>query len=289
MSGNVLVLGGMRLAMVLWGCIVLMPWSAHARGGVRDYILAARSLYEDLEYENALEQLSRARPFSTGPADEALLSLYEGCILADLGKQEASSAAFKTALYLQPDAMLPMKVSPKVVRRFESLRAQVKRSLAKRGDAPRREPEARPVPPVASAPSPQVMRASPAVPAAHVAPAVPVAEVSGVGGMRGRAWLPASVGGVLLVGSGVSYALALHERSRLRGEGEPFPSHQDVERSAARGRTYQSVSWGLMGAGVVGLGISAGMYLLGRSEEPEKVGLGVSTDGTSAFLFGRWP
>ncbi|WNG50849.1 hypothetical protein F0U60_47045 [Archangium minus] len=286
MSVNVLVLSGMRLTMVLVGCLLLMPWSAHARGSVRDYILAARSLYEDLEYENALEQLSRARPFSTGSADEALLSLYEGCILADLGKQEASSAAFKTALYLQPDAMLPMKVSPKVVRRFESLRAQVKRSLAKRGDVPRREAEARPVPPVVPAPSPQVMQASSAAP---VSLAVPVAEVSGVGGMRGRAWLPASVGGVLLVGSGVSYALALHERSRLRGEGPPFASLQDAERSAARGRTYQSVSWGLMGAGVVGLGISAGMYLLGRPEEPGKVGLSVSTDGTSAFLSGRWP
>ncbi|MFP2927372.1 hypothetical protein ACLESO_19675, partial [Pyxidicoccus sp. 3LG] len=123
-----LVLGG----VVLLGWLVLMPSSAWAQGAVRDYVRAARGLYEDLEFERALEQLSRARPFSTGPADDALLSLYEGVILADLGKLEASTAAFKAALYLQPDAKLPVKVSPKVAQRFESLRKQVKRDLAKR-------------------------------------------------------------------------------------------------------------------------------------------------------------
>lgn len=190
--------------MVLLGHLLLMPWSVHARGGVRDYILAARSLYEDLEYENALEQLSRARPFSTGPADEVLLSLHEGCILADLGKQEASSAAFKVALYLQPDAKLPMKVSPKVARRFESLRAQVKRSLTKR-DAQRRDVEVRSMPPVVSAPSPQAMQVPLATPVTP--PAASVMEVSGLAGRRDRAWLPASVGGVLLVaGGGLSNA-----------------------------------------------------------------------------------
>jgi hypothetical protein len=256
-----------------------MSVNVHAQGGVRDYVRAARGLYEDLEFERALEQLSRARPFSTGPADDALLSLYEGIILADLNKMGASTAAFKAALYLQPDAKLPVSVSPKVAQRFETLRAQVKRDQVKRG-AQYPDAVARPVPPAVSAPASQATQAS---------LAMPVTEVSGSSGMRGRAWLPATVGGVLLVGGGVSYALARSEHSRLRDNDASLATLQDAERSASRGRTFQAVGLGLVGAGLVGLGLSAGMYLLERPSEPAKVGFGVSTDGTSAFVFGRWP
>ncbi|MFP2934620.1 hypothetical protein ACLESO_57830, partial [Pyxidicoccus sp. 3LG] len=117
----------------------------------------------------------------------------------------------------------------------------------------------------------------------------PVEAVSWRSGLRSRAWLPATVGGVLLVGGGVSYALSRSERSKLRNGDASLATYEDAERSASRGRTLQTVGVGLVGAGVVGLGISAGMYLLGRPAEPGKVGLGVSTDGTSAFVFGRWP
>lgn len=106
--------------------------------------------------------------------------------------------------------------------------------------------------------------------------------------MRSRAWLPAALGGVLLVGGGVSYAMALSERSSLRNDDAGLATLQDVDRSVSHGRTYQTVSLGLAGAGVVGLGMAAGMYLLGTPSEPERVGVTISTDGTSAFVSGRW-
>jgi chemotaxis protein histidine kinase CheA len=93
------------------------------------YLLAASHLYENLEYERALEQLASARRFAHGVEDDVIIALYEGLILADLGKQEFL-AAFKAALFLQPDAKLPVKVSPKVEQDFEAVRAEVRKELA---------------------------------------------------------------------------------------------------------------------------------------------------------------
>ncbi|RKH17796.1 hypothetical protein D7V77_35220 [Corallococcus sp. CA041A] len=91
------------------------------------------------------------------------------------------------------------------------------------------------------------------------------------------------------MGSGVSYLLARGEQSKLRGDDKGLDSLDAVKRSASRGRTYQAVGLALAGAGVVSLGISAGMYLLGRSSEPQTLAIDASTDGTSAFVQGRWP
>ena len=76
------------------------------------YLAAAVRLYENLEYERALEQLERAKRFSRGADDDVLLALYEGVVRADLGEAEAARAAFKTGLLLDPEAKLPVKVSP---------------------------------------------------------------------------------------------------------------------------------------------------------------------------------
>jgi hypothetical protein len=107
--------------------------------------------------------------------------------------------------------------------------------------------------------------------------------------VRRHAWLPAAIGGALLAGGGGFYALAKGEQSKLRGDDASLVTPLDVERSASRGKTYQTVSTGLAGAGVLGLGIAAGMYLLGGPDTPQDLGLGLSTDGTSAFVYGRWP
>ncbi len=280
---------GAWLGMVLLSCLMLLPHEVHAqaRGKVQTYVLSARRLYEDLEYERALEQISRAKRFSRGDADDVLLSLYEGLILADLGRKDESTASFKAALFLRPDAKLPVKVSPKVEQQFEAVRQQVKRELAKQ-DA--QEPVAKaeplePTRPSASVKPPSVVP-TPQGPQTTVAP--PVEEASS-GALRSRAWLPATLGGVLLVGGGVSYALAKGEQSKLRDDDVRLATPQDVERTVSRGRTYQTVGLSLAGAGILGLGVSAGMYLLGGPSTQDEVGLGLSTDGTSAFVYGRWP
>src|SRR6185436_14754700 len=91
------------------------------------YVTAAARLYENLEYERALEQLDRARKLSKGIDDDVTVALYEGVIRADMAQDEPARAAFKTALYLRPDATLPVKVAPKVEQQFEEVRAAVKK------------------------------------------------------------------------------------------------------------------------------------------------------------------
>ncbi|MCY1021773.1 hypothetical protein [Pyxidicoccus sp. MSG2] len=267
---------------------MLVPSASQAqkRGTVEAYLLSATHFYEELEYERALKQLALARSVSGGVADDVLLSLYEGIILADLTRNEEADAAFRAALVLSPDAQLPAKVSPKVQVRFESMRQKVKsefRALAAKRAAVQVQPPAAEVPAATRgdvpAPAPSALSTPAAVPAAQVR----------AGDKRGsRAWLPAAVGGALVVGGGVSYALARGEWGKLQGNDASLATLKDVERSSSRGRTYQAVALGLAGAGIVSLGVSAGMYLLGGPSE-EAVSLGAATDGTSAFVFGRWP
>jgi flagellar biosynthesis GTPase FlhF len=92
---------------------------------------AATRLYEALEYEKALDQLRRARNLSLSADDSARVAIFQGLVLADLGKQEAATAAFVEGLSLNPEAKLPVKVSPKVQRHFEQLRAKTQGELAK--------------------------------------------------------------------------------------------------------------------------------------------------------------
>ncbi|MFP2905156.1 hypothetical protein ACLESD_08885 [Pyxidicoccus sp. 3LFB2] len=280
---TILLPRGILIAVALGGT-VLIPHRVHAQDevGLQDYIDAARGLYEDLDYERALERLAHARQFSTGPEDDALLSLYQGVILADFGKQNEARAAFEAALLVQPEAALPVKVSPKVTEQFENIRVQVKSELKARGRAAEVVPFA-PIEP-ARAPSAEVKLPEEARPGPGV-----TTQVAKSGGMRSHAWLPATLGGALLVGGGVSYALAHGEQSRLRRDDASLATLQDVQRTGSRGRTLQAVGVGLASAGVVGLGISAGMLLLGRPAEQARVELGVSTDGASAFVSGRWP
>ncbi len=107
-----------------------------AKGSFRTYFIAATRLYEKLEYERALEQLARAKELARGEEEDVRVALYEGIILADLGRRDEAKAAMRTALYLQPDAKLPVKVSPKVERDFEDLRREVWRELTAAQEKP---------------------------------------------------------------------------------------------------------------------------------------------------------
>ncbi|WP_158621590.1 hypothetical protein, partial [Corallococcus aberystwythensis] len=216
---------------------MLIPLEARAleQGRLQTAVRSALRLYNDLEYERAMEQLSLARRYSTGAADDVLLSLYEGVILADLGKAEASSSAFKTALLLQPGVTLPVEVSPKVARRFEEVRRQVRRELAEQEARASVVVDAQAAP-VAQPSPPPVESASQAAPDLQPVPLSPSAEVSGSNGLQGHAWLPATIGGVLLVGGGVAVLQARSERTGLRSNDPGIATLQDVDRSVARGQ-----------------------------------------------------
>ena len=116
-------------AIVLALGLVLRPVVSFADDSdVQRQISSAVSLYDDLEYERALEQLAKARPLAVTRDDQVALFLLEGIILADLGRPDPAGAAFRAALALDPDARLPMQVSPKVVRDFEGLREDARKS-----------------------------------------------------------------------------------------------------------------------------------------------------------------
>lgn len=102
---------------------------APAKADFASLLAEAVRLYQDLEYELALKQLARAKGLAKGPEQEATVALYEGIMLGELGQRDQALAAFRTGLYLQPEAKLPAKVSPKLERDFEEVRRGVLRDL----------------------------------------------------------------------------------------------------------------------------------------------------------------
>ncbi|HYI02377.1 tetratricopeptide repeat protein [Hyalangium sp.] len=272
------ILAGMMTLLL----ILLPPASAFAQDDseVRAYLLSVERLYEDLEYESALNQITRARAVARAPGHLVALALYEGVILADMSRWEESAAAFRKALELQPEAKLPLKeVSPKVAQHLERVRQSVKQELAARQKPP--EP---PRPPPRPLDKPQDPK-----PGAVVIdlPPEPKPEPSRRSFMRPQILGPAIGGGVLLVLGGTSWAMSRGELSRLNGDHSTLATPEDVQQASSRGRTFQSVGVGLMGAGVAGLGFALGWYAFGPPSD--ETALRVGTNGTSAFVQGRWP
>jgi len=290
MSGGKLLGQG----MVLLGLLLLWPGGAGAQGDsdMSGYLLSVNRLYEDLEYERALAQLERGRSLARTAEENVTLSLYEGVILADMSRWAESEAAFKEALFVRPEAKLPVKVSPKVARHFEAVREKVRRELAAHAaKAPKQEPRSSDAPgPQATTPQParESTAAKAPVPAGAVPAAEPpvAAEAPSRGMLRPQVLIPAIGSGVLLIAGGASYALSRQELSRLRRNDESLATQEEAHRSASRGRAYQTLGVGLLGAGVVGLGITTALHFTAGQDE---VKLSVSTDGTSAFVQGRWP
>lgn len=107
--------------------------SSAALGSEEDFqrfLNASVRLYENLEYERALEQVRNAKKQAVTPDQQAQAALYEGIMLSDLNKPDEARAAFKEALLLKPDAVIPIKVSPKVSKDFEDTRLAAQKELA---------------------------------------------------------------------------------------------------------------------------------------------------------------
>ncbi len=112
--------------------IVGIPFGVRGAGNdeIRNYIISIGRLHDSLEYELALNRIQLARQVPRGTEEEVTLALYEGIILCEMGKLKPGSAVFKSALFLRPDAKLPVQVAPKIEQLFESVRKQVKREVA---------------------------------------------------------------------------------------------------------------------------------------------------------------
>jgi tetratricopeptide (TPR) repeat protein len=131
-----------------------LPQPAQAETVFERYFATAQWLYENLEYEQALEQLQRTMKLVQGVEQEVPVLILRGVILAEMGKQEESQKAFESALLLNPDAKLPFNVSPKVARSFEKVSTRVHKELEEE-ERSRPHPKAPASPPAATTPSPE--------------------------------------------------------------------------------------------------------------------------------------
>ncbi|WP_224362485.1 hypothetical protein [Hyalangium versicolor] len=249
------------------------PLPAHAQDEFQRHLNAAIRLYQGLEYERALTQIELARKMPHGSDDEVKLSLYEGILQAELGHPDEMTAAFKSALLVQPDVKLPVRVAPKVSTAFESVRQQAKRELAAMTPSPPQptKPEVAAKPPPAVTPAPTTVSTESSSPKLQ----------------RRHALIPAIAGGALVVAGGISYALSRSELSKLRDNDPGIQSRDAVDDSVSKGNRYQTIGVTLLGVGTAGLAAAAGIYFLGAPDKPATVGL--TTDGKSAFVYGRWP
>lgn len=297
MPGTVLcsrIFPARMLWMLLLALAVLRPAPALAQGSseVQAYLLSVKRLYEDFENESALKQIASAKKLPRTKSEDVTLSLYEGVIQADLSHWEESAAAFKEALSQHPEAQLPVKVSPKVQLHFEKVRQQVKAELAARTKPP---PPPPPQPAKGSKPEVAVSQAEPAPKKPEPAPSKPSSTtvtlepttVTRRSFTSPQFLIPAITGGVLLAAGGTTWVMSRQELSRLNNDDPQITTRDQAHQAASRGRTLQSVGIGLLGAGAVGLGIATGWYALGSSSN--EMALAVGTDGSSAFVQGRWP
>lgn len=234
---------------------MVMPVRAHAQEIFWDEILAVRTQLEQQQYEQALSEIRALRQFDFSHEQELTLTLHEGLVFASMGPrfQERALATFRWVLLQEPQIRLPLKVSSRIVRDFEDVRALV---LAEKraADASRQ-----------ASGSMLVRR-----------------EASGV-----RVLLPTLAGGGLLISGGLLWGLARKEEARLQSVDPDQTTGEELQRMSSRGKTYQMLGYAAMGAGIASLGVVTVLHLRHKRQAPMMLGLG--TDGASVSIHGRWP
>lgn len=277
MKGTTGVIGRwVGVVLVLW----LVPGMARAQSPeVRKYLNAAANMYENLEYEKALQQIERARKKATTAADDAAIALYQGIVLSDMGKEEKALTAFKTGLSFDPDAKLPLDVSPKVEAIFERARASVKKllgpQLARQEEEERKRKEAEER---EAAERERLERQRLEAERNRVASVGPEARTSTVAGheagvtgtasrpsARGYAWIPA-VGGVVAAGVGTAVLFkAKSDYDSLINGTAPGSQAASIRDG---GKVEQTVGLALLGVGAAGVVAAGVMFFTGGGEAP---------------------
>lgn len=261
----------------------------------KKYLNAAITLYENLEYEKALKQLQKARTRAAGPDDEARISLLEGCVLADMGKEEKALTAFKTAFGIDVEAKLPVEVSPKVQVVVDKARANVRKMLAPQFEAQKAEEEKR----LAEeekrlaeekekarkaeeekALAEQRRRDEEEARRLQPPPAV-VAKPAGAS-LRTYSWIPGVVG-LASAGAATFFLVGANSRYQALVSGTPTPEEALAHRDT--GKTYATLGYVFSGVAVAGVATAVVMFALGGGDAPPPVALGLSPGG--AFVLVR--
>lgn len=185
------------------------------------HLQTALKRYDDLEYEEALSALAKARQWPGSTLEEQVyIELLEGVLSFELNQPERGRSAFQRALALNPEARLPLRVSPKVVRQLEEARDE-RQALQ----------TAAPVVEAASPTGTEAVRSEPP--------------------MAARLRLPIAIGGgVVAAGGLLALVQARSLSSDVRSADPTIRTQDDLDDTLSRGRTYEKVGWGLMGLGV---------------------------------------
>jgi hypothetical protein len=303
----------MRLhpALIIGLLVLAVPRVARAQEDFEHTIDTVRQLLESQDYEGAIERLGRLKPLVQDVDQRGIVSLYEGLVLSTLGRrtQDRAHAAFKSALLLDPQARLPVKVSRRLERTFEEVRARVLKELAERPPTPRdNAPPPDPAPPAELTPPPpaepeggpvgapaeldaadrlRLPSKWPVLAAPASADLIPVAETFRNKASRPRVLVPAITGGALLATGGVFWGLARRELSQMRKENLSDGALEGAQLAMQRGKRYQHLGNQPGGSEQHSVGHrDSPLYVLQAPKAP--MSPGPSAAGTSAFLQGTW-
>jgi hypothetical protein len=205
------------------------PWgTARAADKVKSnakgnpYIPAALRLYEEIEYEEALQALDKAAKWpSNTPEDEVRIALLEGILRFELRQDERGVSAFRRALAIDLQAQSPVSVSPKIAEQLEQVRRKMRIEIV----APENPVVPNPPPPLP--PEPPTLRER-------------------LAGYR----LPIAIGGgVVALGGALSWTRAKSLEGRLRSVDPTITTRQQLDGTVREGRTFESVGWVLLGVG----------------------------------------
>src|SRR3954470_4483607 len=90
------------------------------------HLAAAQRLYQKLDLDAALAELSQAEAAAKDNEDETVAVLiYRGLIYSDTGKTSEANDQFKRALAIRPWAEVPPETSPRVAKVFSDARKSI--------------------------------------------------------------------------------------------------------------------------------------------------------------------
>ncbi len=262
------------------------PALAQPVSEARKYLNGAIALYENLEYEKALKQLTKAKAKASTTDEEVGIALLQGAVLADMGKEEPATRSFKEGFSLDLNAKLPVEVSPKIAALAEKARASVAKVLAPQLEKARAEEEKKKAEAEAAAAAAAEAEAKrkveqqkaeeEAAARARVAPPPAVEKPAEGPSLRTLALIPA---GVAVASAGVAtwFLVNANEKYVALDQGKA-----SVEQAAEyREIGKQQATLGYVFAGVAGAGVAAAvtMFALGGSKAPGPAVSAVVTPG----------
>lgn len=257
-------------------CLAAAPALA-VNDDVKSYLNVATQNFENLQYEKALAQLKKARGKAQGAEDEKVISLYEGVVLAEMGKMDKAEAAFKTALSMDLKVTLPFEVSPKVVKAFDKARANVEKLLGpqlareeeerkkKEAEEARLAEEKRLKEEADRAEQERIARenAPPAPPLVSDKPTEVTRTTTG-GTARRLFWIPGVVGLGCVAGGAVALGQARANYDKLQAGGI---SGDAALLARDSGKSQQTAGWVLVGVGGAAVVAAVGMLIFGGPTE----------------------